>query len=413
MIQHNQHFNSKFDGDFSTSAVLQAASQYILDSFNDMHDARLVYHNYQHTAEIVDIVEAIAAAEKINEETTELAQLAAWFSNIGYLVDYKSPQEHAIQRVGNFLEMTNYPAYLQDRVVQCLDMLKSGLKPVNLEQQLLQDAINAHEVTTNFSDAGPLLRLEWELMKQHKLSNLEWAQVRLQRLLSTGFHLAYAKKQFEPIVAKNLLEQKVLVEKSKKPRYVDTSTDGKIRKFQGIERKVPNSAIQTFFRTNYRNHINLSAIADNKANIMISVNAIMISVLISMISYSNITESRPMILMPVVIFLISGLTSLIFAVLSARPKVTSLNESDFDLEKAKRNVVFFGNFVSLNLDQYEEAMDALFRDGELIYGNMTRDLYHLGQVLDKKYRYLTISYNIFMVGFAVTVLTFLAALFAQ
>ncbi|RMF21352.1 MAG: phosphohydrolase, partial [Bacteroidetes bacterium] len=48
----------------------------------------------------------------------------------------------------------------------------------------------------------------------------------------------------------------------------------------------------------------------------------------------------------------------------------------------------------------------------LLYGNMARDLYHLGKVLDKKYRYLTISYNLFMVGFIATVLSFLVLLFA-
>ena len=118
-----------------------------------------------------------------------------------------------------------------------------------------------------------------------------------------------------------------------------------------------------------------------------------------------------MVLLPVVIFLVTGLASLIFAVLSIRPKVTSLLGDKFDLEKAKRNIIFFGNHVNLSLEQYEEAMDAMFRDSELMYGNMTRDMYYLGKVLDKKYRFLTISYNIFMVGFVATVLTFLVATF--
>jgi hypothetical protein len=72
--------------------------------------------------------------------------------------------------------------------------------------------------------------------------------------------------------------------------------------------------------------------------------------------------------------------------------------------------MFFGNFVALKIERYEELMDQMFQDSELLYGNMTRDLYHLGQVLDRKYRYLTISYNIFMVGFIATVLTFMFAL---
>ena len=56
-------------------------------------------------------------------------------------------------------------------------------------------------------------------------------------------------------------------------------------------------------------------------------------------------------------------------------------------------------------------VSTVFRDGELLYGNMVRDLYYLGKVLDKKYRYLTMSYNIFMIGFIATVITFLIAMF--
>ncbi len=183
------------------------------------------------------------------------------------------------------------------------------------------------------------------------------------------------------------------------------------RPFQGIERKKPLRAIQSFFRANYRNHISLSAIADNKANIMISVNSILISVLITILSYRNIGETHPGVLLPVIIFLVSGLASLIFAVLAARPKVTRMVKDGQLPDLSKSSIIFFGNFVPLQLEEYEEAMDALFRDGELLYGNMVRDMYYLGQVLDKKYRYLTVSYTLFMVGFIASVLLFILTLF--
>jgi hypothetical protein len=130
-----------------------------------------------------------------------------------------------------------------------------------------------------------------------------------------------------------------------------------------------------------------------------------------MLTYKNITETNPVILLPIVIFLFTGLVSLIFAVLSIRPKVTSLNPPGTKPDIAKQNIVFFGNFIHLSLEEYEEAVDAMFRDGELLYGNMVRDLYFLGKVLDKKYRYLTLAYNTFMIGFIATVVTFLVAIF--
>ncbi|MFK7809432.1 MAG: Pycsar system effector family protein, partial [Saprospiraceae bacterium] len=218
---------------------------------------------------------------------------------------------------------------------------------------------------------------------------------------------------YAPVVAENIRNQKSKVEKSKASLLKSgKDEDGNLRMYQQIGPKNSGGGIQTFFRTNYRNHINLSAIADNKANIMISVNAILISVIISMLSYRNISQTQPMVLLPVVIFLVTGLSSLICAVLSIRPKVTSKHEGLMEMEEAKKNVVFFGNFIHLDLEQYEEAMDAVLRDGELLYGNMVRDLYFLGKVLDKKYRYLTMSYNIFMVGFVATVITFLIAIFS-
>ena len=143
---------------------------------------------------------------------------------------------------------------------------------------------------------------------------------------------------------------------------------------------------------------------------MISVNSILISVLISMLTYRNMADTNPRLLLPVVIFLVTGLSSLIFAVLSARPMVTMLNRQPVDLQQAKKNLDFFGNFVTLSPEDYEAAMNEVLRDDALLYGNMVRDMYYLGKVLEKKYRFLTLSYNLFMLGFVATVSTFLWAI---
>ncbi len=122
------------------------------------------------------------------------------------------------------------------------------------------------------------------------------------------------------------------------------------------------------------------------------------------------TETNPAVLMPVVIFIVKGLSSLIFAVLAARPKVTSVINDSTPIEVAKRNLMFFGNFVALKQERYESLLDEMFQDSDLLYGNMARDLYQLGKVLDRKYKFLSISYNIFMVGFVATVVLFLVVL---
>jgi len=52
---------------------------------------------------------------------------------------------------------------------------------------------------------------------------------------------------------------------------------------QKAAKKGPGRGVETMYRSAYRNHINLSSIADNKANMMISINTIIMSLIIAVI----------------------------------------------------------------------------------------------------------------------------------
>ncbi len=394
------------------SNIINAASQHVLNLFNQQYDSRYLYHSYERTAGIVDKAAEVGEATELSESQVEVVMLAAWFCETGYLKDTSELAAASAAEARTFLQKQGYSTDKLNKVVACITATGDTVNPVTIEEQVLNDAIAARSCGDRFFEQFPLLRLEWELLQNRHLSNLEWQQLQMQHLLQTRFLTPFGKLNYAPIVAANIQSQKTKVEKIKPDQLPVGGEENQQRLFRQIGPKRSGGGIQTFFRTNYRNHINLSAIADNKANIMISVNAILISVIISILSYRNLSQTQPMVLLPVVIFLITGLTSLIFAVLSIRPKVTSLNEGLIEMEEAKKNVTFFGNFIHLDLEQYEEAMDAVLRDGELLYGNMVRDLYYLGKVLDKKYRFLTMSYNIFMIGFIATVITFLIAIFS-
>lgn len=165
--------------------------------------------------------------------------------------------------------------------------------------------------------------------------------------------------------------------------------------------------IETMFRTSYRTHLDLSTLADNKANIMISINGIIISILLASI-YPRIIDNR-LLLLPTAVLLVFCLLSLVYAVLAARPRVTRHNVSLDDVRAKKANILFFGNFTSLGEEEFVEGMGELIGDPPQVYGNMIRDIYGLGSVLETKYRLLRTSYTVFMIGLVVGVLLFLAA----
>lgn len=163
--------------------------------------------------------------------------------------------------------------------------------------------------------------------------------------------------------------------------------------------------IETMFRTSYQSHLNLSSMADNKANIMISINGIIISVVIA--SISPRIDSNPWLLVPTVVLLLGCAASMVFAVLAARPRITHRQLTLDDVESNRANILFFGNFVGLTEDDFVAGLKSLLTNTDRLYTNMMRDIYSLGRVLQRKYTLLRTSYTVFMIALVASVLLFL------
>ena len=173
--------------------------------------------------------------------------------------------------------------------------------------------------------------------------------------------------------------------------------------------KETERGVQTMFRTTSKNHLDLSSMADSKSHIMISVNSIIISVtlsvLIARIAY------YPHFIAPACILLATCLVSITLAILATRPSISSGKFTEEDIRNKKTNRLFFGNFHQMQLEDYQWGMNQMIKDREYLYNTMMMDIYFLGVVLAKKYRYLRIAYTIFMWGLILSVIAFgLAAL---
>ncbi|MEO9872730.1 Pycsar system effector family protein [Ekhidna sp.] len=183
-----------------------------------------------------------------------------------------------------------------------------------------------------------------------------------------------------------------------------TTKPKKKKKKKGNE---PTRGIETMFRTTSKNHMELSAIADNKANIMISINSIILSVLVSVLIRK--LEEYPHMTIPAVMLTFVCLTTIVFAVLATRPNVTKGKFEHEDIINKKANLLFFGNFHQMKLEDFQWGMKEMLKDADYLYGSMIKDIYFLGAVLGKKYRLLRMSYTIFMFGFVLSILGFIIA----
>jgi len=166
-----------------------------------------------------------------------------------------------------------------------------------------------------------------------------------------------------------------------------------------------NRGVETLFRSAYRVQMDLTGLADNKANMMISINGIIISIIIA--SVAPKLDSNPWLLIPATVFLMGTLVSIVYAILAARPRVHSLPIALEDLEHSDGNILFFGDFALLSSDEFTAGMIELIQNKTVIYETMIRNLYGLGSVLKRKFALLTIAYTAFMVALILGVTSFI------
>ncbi|WP_353959535.1 Pycsar system effector family protein [Mucilaginibacter flavus] len=169
----------------------------------------------------------------------------------------------------------------------------------------------------------------------------------------------------------------------------------------------PEKGIETMFRITSSNNQRLSDMADKKAHILITVNSIILSAIISLL-LRKLTEDSFLII-PTVILLSVCVGSIVVSILATRPAIPNGTFTEANLEQKNVNLLFFGNFYKMSLDEYARGMGLVMGDTEFLYQTLIRDVYGQGSVLGKKYRLLRLAYSIFMFGLIIAVVAFIIA----
>lgn len=166
-------------------------------------------------------------------------------------------------------------------------------------------------------------------------------------------------------------------------------------------------------RTTQRNNIDLTAIADNKANVLLSLNALVIAVLVPLI-LTNIDHVVDRFLYVPLMILAATCFSTIFIAAQV------LKPSDFDsfreplAPNSKPSPFFFGNFYQQTPGKYFEDIKDSLSNSEMIRAHLAQDLYYVGKRLGTKMSLVRRAYNIFIVGIGLTLLSaFLVTLFTS
>lgn len=389
--------------------LIAEAEKHVVNLLNTHLENAFVYHNLTHTQNVVKKATELADLGKLDAQSKKLLIVSAWFHDVGFIKSIDGHEAHSAVLAKAFLKKHKCTADEINVVNDLILATKMDFEPKTQLEKFIRDADCAHIGNKNFSNVSELLRKEWELTNLKTLTDSDWINENINFLTKNHkFNSDLAVSLWEKGKSKNL---SLLLKSQNKLKNDNAKLEHKKKELDFKKNKIelPERGIETMFRVALRNHITLSDIADTKANILLSVNAIIISLVLSNLVSKLDNPSNDYLILPTLIFALFTVASIVLSVLATRPNVTSGKFTKEDVANKKVNLLFFGNFHKMKLDEFEWAMTEMMQDRDYLYGSLTKDLYFLGLVLNRKYSLLRITYTVFMIGIVISVLAFAVA----
>lgn len=396
----------------SLVTIIQESKEYVFSLLKEKLPHEAVYHNFNHTSAVVEKAEEIANAEELEERQKDLLALAAWFHDTGYTVDFKDHESHSVQIAREFLKEKGLTEEDLQTIESTILATKMPQQPSNLMEQAMCDADLHHLGGEIFNENSSLLRLEMEHLCAEFFTDIEWLEKNESFLKEHSYFTNYAfdnwgnQKSLNWLSVEKDLKKIRLKEAERAEKAKLKKETVKLRKVKGDS---PDRGIQTMYRVTLRNHIKLSDIADTKANILLSVSAIILSIALSILFPKLDKPANNYLIFPTLLFLLTTIITMVFSILATRPKVTSGKFNRDDVVNRKVNLLFFGNFHKMPLEDFKNGMKVIMDDKAYLYESLMTDLWFLGIVLNRKYKILRYAYNIFMFGIILSVIAYVVA----
>jgi len=399
--------------------LLNEVEAHIADFFAQNISSEYVFHDLGHTIQTVAATKTIGEGFRLDPQDMLTVLLATWFHDTGYAEGPADHEDRSCANVARFLE-GKIPAEHISEVQACIRATKVPQKPESLLGQIIGDADLSHLGMEIYWDRTSRLRQEFVLTRGNVMSDQDWVDFEINFMLTHEYHTVVAQELFNKRKAKHiqqLLKQKRRLNPNLAPTIDEISLLEEKEKTGDLKKVLKESeneiksarfgrGVETMYRTTYRTHTNLSAMADSKANLMLSVNAIVITLLVSNLLPKLQEGASWKVIAPTILLTATCLGSMVFATLATRPKITEGTVTREAIKQRKANLLFFGNFYNMKLEDFQWGVNEMLTDPEFLYTSMSRDLYFLGIVLAKKYKYLSACYNIFMYGLIISIAAF-------
>ena len=383
--------------------ILDQLRTHVASLFHAHNDARFIYHNLQHTEQVVENTVKIASHYQLSDQDFFIVTAASWFHDLGYLFDCRQHEARGESMATEFLTAKGVEPEIISQISGCILATRMPQNPVGLLQQIVCDADLFHLGSDSFKERNKLMRKEAGAFCNKEIDKTEWRVKTIALFRAHHYHTDFCRQLLDAKKAQNLaeMEHKLI----NPAAQLETTAPVKEEKKKKSDR--PERGVETMFRISSTNHQRLSDMADNKAHIMISTNSIILSVILSLLLRK--LEDNPHLIIPTLLLLIVCVVTMVFSILATRPSIPEGIFTAEDISQKRVNLLFFGNFYRMSLPDYQDGMLKMMEDRDFLYGSLIRDVYAQGVVLGRKYRLLRIAYSVFMFGIVAAVLAFIVA----
>ncbi len=397
--------------------IVNKAEDYIKNLYATHPHELLLFHNFNYTTQVAKCAGKLAHEEKLEDDEIQIVLLTAWFLNIGYLFDFVNQIDQSIRVVKKFVQEQSYPEEKIEIVNKAVEIVLKNKKPENNIEKVLSDANNSIFSSEDFLLWVKYHRQERNYFVKPKITRRSFWQTMIGLLKEHEYCTPSAKNLFQKGKSENiekinlLLADQLESELPKNNLMIIQDLKAELKEInQKVEKKIVSArGYDSLYRITARNQINLSGIADNKANILITLNALLVSAVITFV-FAQI-DSADYLAIPSLITVTFSLSSIAFAVIATRPHILPGKFIMKDFYDKKTNLIFYGNFYNMDYNEYDRAVRDMLTDQELLFSNLNRDQYELGKILGRKFKLLHHSYTIFLYGFIISAISFIIALF--
>ena len=228
--------NNSMDSEFIRQAKTLAEKVFKTRAFE-----KHVFHNYDHTQEVVDAVVTIGQHSNLTADEMESALVAAWLHDVGYENGSKNHEQLSAQKAQNLLETLGAPQKKITEVTEAILATRMPQQPKTLVSRVLCDADLFHLSTEQCVEKSNMLKEEWKALGTKEMSDDEWLNSTLEFMQGHTYHTTYGQTVLEQRKQQNIKKLRKNIKatvSAKKYRKLEEEVDklrAKLDKEKGLK----------------------------------------------------------------------------------------------------------------------------------------------------------------------------------